>query len=225
MKLKLFLISIFALLSLVAYQKYSEYSTLKSIDSYKSCASAKSSLIQESYPATCITGLGARFTQPLQTYATAIKTYTNEKYHFTINYPNTFILETEDLGTAWPRAVALLRRPNSQSYELAIETWQEELDYRRKYVYLTKDEFNVKKYNDMFLTLINFNKDAEVDQIIESFKFTDSEMTQISTQDLNQGWYWGDSTQKKSGTPQSWIYSDQGKNSCWHKPEVSCSPN
>jgi len=63
MKLKLLVASIFALLSLVAYQKYSEYSTLTSIDSYESCIAAKGSLIQESYPATCVTRLGTRFTQ------------------------------------------------------------------------------------------------------------------------------------------------------------------
>lgn len=64
MKLKLLVVSILALLSLVAYQKYSEYTALKSINSYESCASAKGSTIQESYPATCLTRLGARFTQP-----------------------------------------------------------------------------------------------------------------------------------------------------------------
>ena len=63
MKLKLFLLSILVLLSLVAYQKYSEYQTLKSINSYETCIAAKSSTIQESYPATCITRLGSRFTQ------------------------------------------------------------------------------------------------------------------------------------------------------------------
>ena len=66
MKLKLLTASILALLvllSLVAYQKYTEYSSFRSIDSYESCAAAKGSVIQESYPATCITRLGSRFTQ------------------------------------------------------------------------------------------------------------------------------------------------------------------
>ncbi len=64
MKLKLFLLSIFALLALVAYQKYSEYSILKSINSYESCMAAKGSLVQETYPATCITRLGSHFPEP-----------------------------------------------------------------------------------------------------------------------------------------------------------------
>lgn len=63
MKLKLFLLSILALLSVVAYQKYTEYSSLKSINSYESCVAANGSLIQESYPATCITRLGNKFNE------------------------------------------------------------------------------------------------------------------------------------------------------------------
>ncbi len=63
MKLKLLALSIFVVLALTAYQKYSEYSSLKSIDSYESCVSAKGSVIQESYPSTCVTRLGTRFTQ------------------------------------------------------------------------------------------------------------------------------------------------------------------
>lgn len=63
MKLKLFFASIFALLTLVAYQKYNEYKTLKSIDSYESCIVAKGSVIQESYPATCVTKISTRFTE------------------------------------------------------------------------------------------------------------------------------------------------------------------
>lgn len=65
MKLKLLLASIFVLISFVAYQKYSEYSTLKSIDSYDSCATAKGNIIQESYPATCVTRLKSHFVQAI----------------------------------------------------------------------------------------------------------------------------------------------------------------
>ena len=67
MKLKLFLISIFILISFISYQKYSEYSSLKSINSYDSCITAKGSIIQESYPATCVTHLGSSFIQQITT--------------------------------------------------------------------------------------------------------------------------------------------------------------
>lgn len=61
MQTKLFFVAILAFISIVAYQKYSEYSALKSVNSYESCVAAKGSIIQESYPSTCITRLGNRF--------------------------------------------------------------------------------------------------------------------------------------------------------------------
>lgn len=90
MKLKLFLISIFIFLSLVGYQKYAEISALKSIDSYESCVSATGSTIQESYPATCVTRLGKRYTEPTPMpvmNTSDWKTYTHPKYSFTFQYP------------------------------------------------------------------------------------------------------------------------------------------
>ena len=80
MKLKFLLASIFVLICFVAYQKYSDYSTLKSIDSYDSCATAKGSIIQESYPATCITLLGNRFSQWTK--------YENLIGKYTFDYPS-----------------------------------------------------------------------------------------------------------------------------------------
>lgn len=90
MKLKLLIISIFALLALVAYQKYSEYSILKSIDSYESCVAAKGSVIQESYPATCVNRQGSRFIQPTPVpviNTTNWNNYTHSKYGFSFQYP------------------------------------------------------------------------------------------------------------------------------------------
>ena len=63
MKLKLFIFVILILISAVAYKTYADYSALKSIDSYDSCVTAKGSVIQESYPPTCVTRLGNRFSQ------------------------------------------------------------------------------------------------------------------------------------------------------------------
>lgn len=45
----------------------------------------------------------------------------------------------------------------------------------------------------------------------------------ITDNERTQGWYWGTSDQKKPGTPKDWIYSDAGRNSCWHKPDVACT--
>ncbi len=64
MKTKLFLAAALFIVGIVGYQKYAELSSLKSIDSYESCVTAKGRVIQESYPATCVTRLGTRFTLP-----------------------------------------------------------------------------------------------------------------------------------------------------------------
>lgn len=65
MKLKLFLLSIVALLSLVAYKTYRETAIIKSVSSYESCLTERGSIVQESYPATCITRLGTHFIEPI----------------------------------------------------------------------------------------------------------------------------------------------------------------
>jgi hypothetical protein len=70
MKLKLLIASIAVLLALIAYQQYRDFAVIKSVNSYESCASAKGSIIQESYPATCVTRLGFRFTQPTTDWQT-----------------------------------------------------------------------------------------------------------------------------------------------------------
>mgnify|MGYP001570856381 CR=1 FL=1 len=119
MKLKLLIGGIIIIVSLVAYQKYSEYSDLKSIDSYNSCITAKGSVIQESYPSTCVTRLGASLTKTIPPL-------------------------------------------NSQ------------------------------------------------------------EIPQITEKEINQGWYWGGSDQKKFNMPTNWVFTDNGKSSCWHNPNTTC---
>lgn len=45
---------------------YQEYITAPPVTTYDGCTKATGSLIQESYPATCVTRDGKRFTQPIQ---------------------------------------------------------------------------------------------------------------------------------------------------------------
>lgn len=82
MKIKIFIATIFVLTAFVAYQKYIEYSSLKSIDSYDSCIAAKGSIIQESYPSTCVTLLGTRFSQWTK--------YENIIGKYTFDYPSSW---------------------------------------------------------------------------------------------------------------------------------------
>lgn len=70
----------------VSIQTYSEYSALKSIDSYESCIVSPGSRIQESYPSTCVTRLGARFTESIM--GSRYSFYASEKYAYQFEYPH-----------------------------------------------------------------------------------------------------------------------------------------
>lgn len=107
MKLRLFLLSIFILLSLVGYKTYAETKDLKSIDSYESCIVASGSIIQESYPSTCVAKSGLRFTQPTPTSESSLfpvvdmsswRTYTNQKYNFRLKYPTELNLMPKEVN-------------------------------------------------------------------------------------------------------------------------------
>ena len=129
MKRKLFLISIFVLLGLVAYQKYSEYSALKSIDSYESCVASKGSIIQESYPATCVTRLGSRFTQPTPTPTLLHTTTAGEKYNFSFTHPAYFEVKRNPHGSTYPLEESFLLTNLTSSSSItkiefrALEGW------------------------------------------------------------------------------------------------------
>lgn len=65
-----------------------------------------------------------------------------------------------------------------------------------------------------------------INQILSSFNYLDisptPQVTNLTREELNRGWYWGFKDQKKPGTPNNWVYSDAGRSSCWHKPEITC---
>lgn len=60
-----------------------------------------------------------------------------------------------------------------------------------------------------------------LDKIFSTFSFTPS-LANITESQLSTGWYWGNKEQKLPGTPTTWIYTDEGKSSCWHKVDVVC---
>lgn len=45
----------------------------------------------------------------------------------------------------------------------------------------------------------------------------------ITKEEKIRGWYWGTRNQKKPETPNSWIYQNAGRSSCWHAPNVICA--
>lgn len=85
MKLKLFLIFIISIIILVAYKKNQEISILKSINSFEACSVAEGSILTESYPSTCITRLGLRFVEPIDSQ----DLLSDVDYGFEITVPST----------------------------------------------------------------------------------------------------------------------------------------
>ena len=96
-------------------------------------------------------------------------TYTNIEYGFEISYPEKYKpLDDSESLYGWPDAVVLFYA-GGQSYDLAMEVWDSKFDYEDKYS-TQLDDLVVKRVGDKYISLLNANKEAEVDQIIETFR-------------------------------------------------------
>ena len=47
---------------------------------------------------------------------------------------------------------------------------------------------------------------------------SEDKYTEINSEELKQGWYYGLNSQKKLNTPSNWIWSENGNNSRWQNP-------
>ena len=100
------------------------------------------------------------------------KLYQNSQYGFEFSHPTEYkvLTDSENLY-GWPKAILLLYK-GGQSYDMAVEVWNTEAEYKAKYT--DTSTFSVfKTGNGKFITLLNQNKDPEVAEIISTFKFTD----------------------------------------------------
>jgi hypothetical protein len=99
-------------------------------------------------------------------------TYTNTQYGFEISYPEDFkALDDAENLYGWPDAVVLFYA-GGQSYDMPVEVWDTKTEYENKYS-TQIDNLTVKRVGDKYITLLNMNRQAEVDQIIETFKETE----------------------------------------------------
>lgn len=85
--------------------------------------------------------------------------------------------------------------------------------------------YTIGNFHDFRIETLTPSSDRNIiSQIISTFKFTENQNTASITQrELDLGWYWGFVDQKKSGTPDSWLFKDAGRSSCWHKLGVNCT--
>lgn len=97
------------------------------------------------------------------------QTYTNAQYGFTISFPANFkALSDKDNLYGWPNGVVLIYR-GGQAYDIAIEVWSTEAEYKAKY---PGEALDVYKVNGKFLTIADQTKSAENTAIIATFNLS-----------------------------------------------------
>lgn len=95
------------------------------------------------------------------------QTYTNTKYGFTISYPPKYkALTSKDDLYGWDKAVVLFYS-GGQAYDVAVEVWNSEAEYKEKYVDVALTVFPV---NGKFVTLYDQSLETENKTLINSFK-------------------------------------------------------
>jgi len=108
------LILIFGMLlgagGLFAYQEY--IATTPAITSFDECMKSKGSIVQESYPATCVTRDGTRFVQPVNQDAYSderVTTYTSPEAHITLTFPRRmYVTDTITDENGWQRGAIVI---------------------------------------------------------------------------------------------------------------------
>jgi hypothetical protein len=94
------------------------------------------------------------------------QTYTNTQYGFTISFPANFkALTDKDNLYGWPNGVVLIYG-GGQAYDIVIEVWTTEAEYKAKYPGETLPVYQV---NGKFLTISDQTKSAENASIIATF--------------------------------------------------------
>lgn len=96
-------------------------------------------------------------------------TYKNTQYGFEISYPPNYkVLTSKEDLYGWPDAVLLLYG-GGQAYDLAIEIWDTENEYKEKYPSQT---IKVYMVNGKYLTILDQTLEPDNAAIVSSFKLT-----------------------------------------------------
>jgi hypothetical protein len=98
-------------------------------------------------------------------------TFKNTEYGFEFSHPVAYkVLTDKNDLYGWENAILLLYK-GGQSYDMAVEVWETEVQYKTKYPD-TSNLTVLKTQDGKFITLLNTNSDTEVAQIISTFKLT-----------------------------------------------------
>jgi len=109
------------------------------------------------------------------------KTYTNDQYGFSFDYPSNYKLLPS--SPEYPHAVALLY-VSGQSYDLTVEVATSSAEYEN--LNGTTDvnsgyDAEVKSINNLYVLLDNIGLSPDINKVIQSFKFTDGQLNQTFT--------------------------------------------
>ena len=130
-------------------------------------------LAENKTPTAIATATPIQTSSPTPTLKPGWKKYTNDKYGFEFSYPEKYKVLTDSTNLyGWPKAILLLYK-GGQSYDMAVEIWGSEADYKQKYNSEIND-LTVFQKDGKFITLLNTNKDPEVTEVISSFKFIEA---------------------------------------------------
>lgn len=106
---------------------------------------------------------------PTKTVSSDWLTYKNMQYGFEISYPPSYkALDSKNDLYGYPNGAALIYS-GGQAYDVVIEVWNTESEYKEKYATMMSD-VTVLKSNGKFITLLNSTHQPKNDQIIASFK-------------------------------------------------------
>lgn len=93
------------------------------------------------------------------------KTYKNYSYGFEFSYPSKYKEVSDKYG--WPNSIVLLYS-GGQSYNLVVEGWSSESEYKNKYA--SQKDLKAFPVKDKFITFLNMNSDPTVEEVIATFK-------------------------------------------------------
>jgi len=156
--LTLFVLIVSALVGFLAYQNKKLKNLPPQVSSYDECANIEGSIIQESYPAICVTPDGRRFVQQLseeeqknlenQIDTSDWKTYRNEEYGFEFKYPTTILQQTNNGSQVNNKNIILakFKTKDNKAIEVLFDYGSVfSIDYLKKYAPTGSEDLDPEK--------------------------------------------------------------------------------
>lgn len=208
--LSILCVILFASTAFLAYQNWQLREQLNTPTTYETCIASPGSIIQESYPATCVTKHGARFTQPLTEeeqqklvppteQTTLLTPYSNGLFSF--SYPSTWTTQGVTISSNSPAVRIVVHEEGTMMTECMDDTVEQQSGFvLRHFTRVTGIEAcsggdssekeiwvvqNATSYGPGIIIQYSSREETAVLPIIQkllsTFKFTDTKTTPAMT--------------------------------------------